>query len=93
MRKIALGIAALAVSAGAVLGIGQAHAVPNADRIEEEGVCEILDSWGSSADAGTALGMAVVGVETDTGMNRDDSARFVVQSINDLCPVYKKYLS
>jgi len=93
MRKIALGIAALAVSAGAVLGIGQAHAVPNADRIEEEGVCEILDSWGSSADARTALGMAVVGVETDTGMNRDDSARFVVQSINDLCPVYKKYLS
>jgi hypothetical protein len=91
--RIALGIAGLAVSAGAVLGIGQAHAVPNADRIEEEGVCEILDSWGSSADARTALGMAVVGVETDTGMNRDDSARFVVQSINDLCPVYKKYLS
>jgi hypothetical protein len=90
--RIALGIAGLAVSAGAVLGIGQAHAVPNADRIEEEGVCEILDSWGSSADARTALGMAVVGVETDTGMNRDDSARFVVQSINDLCPVYKKYL-
>jgi hypothetical protein len=95
MKKIALGAGAAVLTLGALLGMGQAHATPNADRIEEEGVCEILDSWtgsSGSADIRTALGMAVVGVQTDTGMNQSDSAPFVAQSINDLCPTYKKYL-
>jgi hypothetical protein len=75
------------VSAGFLFTTAAAHAVPNADSTEEEGVCEILDNNGG--DYHFAFNLAVIAVESDTGMNASDAAHFARKAINDRCPVYK----
>jgi hypothetical protein len=94
VKACVVGFGALCAAGAMMSGqqpLAVAHATPNADSIEEEGVCEILDN--SGGDYRWAFGMAVMAVKGDTDMNDSDATRFARQAINDRCPVYKQYLS
>jgi hypothetical protein len=90
MKKMALGAAAAVVSAGAVLGTGQAHARPNADPTEERLTCNVFDKWTPDYGIGQAVTAAVMGVMGDNpGMSMDDAYAFTWKSIDDYCPKYR----
>ncbi|MGH3551641.1 MAG: hypothetical protein ACRDT5_03390 [Mycobacterium sp.] len=55
------------------------NATPNADPLEEEGVCELLANSGGDYNFG--FRMAVISVQGDTGMSQRDSIRFVYKAI------------
>jgi hypothetical protein len=83
------GVAAALMSGQQALAV--AHATPNADAIEQEGVCEIFDN--SGGEYRFAFQLAVIAVKADTGMNDRDAIRFARQAVYDRCPAYKMYLS
>jgi hypothetical protein len=85
-------VAALAIGAAVAEANlpGVAHATPNADALEEVGVCSTMShthDFGYSVPQSFQL--AVLAVQSDTGMSVSDSAAFARKAINDYCPQWR----
>ncbi|HEX7322146.1 MAG TPA: DUF732 domain-containing protein [Mycobacterium sp.] len=60
------------------------NAAPDADSFE--GVCQLLANGDSDYE------LAVMSVESDTGLSRHDSIRFVNKAIQEHCPAFRSLM-
>ncbi|HEU0189868.1 MAG TPA: hypothetical protein VFR17_01150 [Mycobacterium sp.] len=69
------------LAAASLMLAAAAGAAPGGDSFQ--GVCQIL------AESGGDYELAVMSVESDAGLSRRDSIRFVRKAIQDHCPTFR----
>jgi hypothetical protein len=75
------------------VALAPAHATPNADRTEEILTCNVLDSATANGESiKTAVQVAWMGIQGDTGMGSDATAQFLWKSVDDYCPQYRSQI-